>query len=107
MFSQLSSSVPLQYATESESNLQQVRTLLASAQRDKMELANQLEEEKRYNPNLQCAPVHVCDALFSKWDAFLTPSGCSVLKQESGGPSVQGGGGIHHQRGSRGISLHK
>lgn len=56
----------LQYATESESNLQQVRALLASAQRDKMELANQLEEEKRYNPKLQCAPAHVCDAFSSK-----------------------------------------
>ncbi|XP_060768120.1 CAP-Gly domain-containing linker protein 2 isoform X2 [Neoarius graeffei] len=43
----------LQYATESESNLQQVRTLLASAQRDKMELANQLEEEKRKVEDLQ------------------------------------------------------
>lgn len=40
----------LQYITETESNLQQVRTLLTSAQRDKVELANQLEEEKRYNP---------------------------------------------------------
>ncbi|XP_053474067.1 CAP-Gly domain-containing linker protein 2 isoform X3 [Ictalurus furcatus] len=43
----------LQYATETESNLQQVRTLLANAQRDKMELANQLEEEKRKVEDLQ------------------------------------------------------
>lgn len=43
----------LQYATEAESNLQQVRTLLATAQRDKMELANQLEEEKRKVEDLQ------------------------------------------------------
>lgn len=73
-----------------------------------MELANQLEEEKRYNPKLQiwARPRPMCDALFSKRDAFLTPSGYSVLKQESGGPSVQSGGGIHHQRGSRGSSLH-
>ncbi|XP_072530622.1 CAP-Gly domain-containing linker protein 2 isoform X3 [Salminus brasiliensis] len=43
----------LQYATETESNLQQVRTLLANAQRDKVELANQLEEEKRKVEDLQ------------------------------------------------------
>ena len=39
----------LQYVTETESNLHQVKTLLASTQKDKVELANQLEEEKRYN----------------------------------------------------------
>ncbi|XP_076866912.1 LOW QUALITY PROTEIN: CAP-Gly domain-containing linker protein 2 [Brachyhypopomus gauderio] len=43
----------LQYANETESNLQQVRTLLASAQRDKVELANQLEEERRKVEDLQ------------------------------------------------------
>ncbi|XP_053341248.1 CAP-Gly domain-containing linker protein 2 isoform X1 [Clarias gariepinus] len=43
----------MQYAAEAESNLQQVRTLLANAQRDKMELANQLEEEKRKVEDLQ------------------------------------------------------
>ncbi|KAI4902073.1 hypothetical protein NFI96_033535 [Prochilodus magdalenae] len=43
----------LQYATETESNLQQVRTLLTNAQRDKVELANQLEEEKRKVEDLQ------------------------------------------------------
>ncbi|XP_042612878.1 CAP-Gly domain-containing linker protein 2-like isoform X3 [Cyprinus carpio] len=43
----------LQYATEAESNLQQVRALLASTQKDKMELANQLEEEKRKVEDLQ------------------------------------------------------
>ncbi|KAJ8394733.1 hypothetical protein AAFF_G00043330 [Aldrovandia affinis] len=42
-----------QYATETESNLQQVRTLLASTQKDKFELANQLEEEKRKVEDLQ------------------------------------------------------
>ncbi|XP_036380027.1 CAP-Gly domain-containing linker protein 2 isoform X1 [Megalops cyprinoides] len=42
-----------QYATEAESNLQQARTLLASAQKDKVELANQLEEEKRKVEDLQ------------------------------------------------------
>ncbi|XP_026109271.1 CAP-Gly domain-containing linker protein 2-like isoform X2 [Carassius auratus] len=43
----------LQYATEAESNLQQVGALLASTQKDKMELANQLEEEKRKVEDLQ------------------------------------------------------
>ncbi|KTG36834.1 hypothetical protein cypCar_00007885 [Cyprinus carpio] len=42
-----------QYATEAESNLQQVRALLASTQKDKMELANQLEEERRKVDDLQ------------------------------------------------------
>ncbi|KAK3527373.1 hypothetical protein QTP86_021912, partial [Hemibagrus guttatus] len=43
----------MQYVTEMESSLQQVRTLLTSAQRDKVELANQLEEEKRKVEDLQ------------------------------------------------------
>ncbi|XP_051526161.1 CAP-Gly domain-containing linker protein 2-like isoform X1 [Myxocyprinus asiaticus] len=43
----------LQYATELESNLQQVRAQLASTQKDKVELANQLEEEKRKVEDLQ------------------------------------------------------
>ncbi|XP_035383072.1 CAP-Gly domain-containing linker protein 2 isoform X2 [Electrophorus electricus] len=43
----------LQYATEAENNLQQVKTLLANAQRDKVELANQLEEERRKVEDLQ------------------------------------------------------
>ncbi|XP_052447834.1 CAP-Gly domain-containing linker protein 2 isoform X1 [Carassius gibelio] len=43
----------LQYATEAESNLQQVGAMLASTQKDKMELANQLEEEKRKVEDLQ------------------------------------------------------
>nr|XP_046162193.1 CAP-Gly domain-containing linker protein 2-like isoform X4 [Oncorhynchus gorbuscha] len=43
----------LQYDTETESNLQQVKTLLASTQKDKVELANQLEEEKRKVEDLQ------------------------------------------------------
>ncbi|KAJ8267248.1 hypothetical protein GJAV_G00140320 [Gymnothorax javanicus] len=42
-----------QYATETENNLQQVRSLLASTQKDKVELANQLEEEKRKVEDLQ------------------------------------------------------
>ncbi|KAI1903718.1 hypothetical protein AGOR_G00030110 [Albula goreensis] len=42
-----------QLAAEAESNLQQVRALLASAQKDKVELANQLEEEKRKVEDLQ------------------------------------------------------
>ncbi|XP_026068172.1 CAP-Gly domain-containing linker protein 2 isoform X2 [Carassius auratus] len=43
----------LQYATEAESNLQQVRALLANTQKDKMELANQLDEERRKVEDLQ------------------------------------------------------
>lgn len=36
-----------QYVTENESSLQQVKAMLAGTQKDKVELANQLEEEKR------------------------------------------------------------
>ncbi|XP_034033636.1 CAP-Gly domain-containing linker protein 2 isoform X2 [Thalassophryne amazonica] len=43
----------VQYVTENESALQQLRAVLASAQKDKMELANQLEEEKRKVEDLQ------------------------------------------------------
>ncbi|XP_051981784.1 CAP-Gly domain-containing linker protein 2-like isoform X2 [Xyrauchen texanus] len=50
----------LQYATESESNLQQVRALLASTQKDKTELANQLEEERRKVEDLQFRVEEEC-----------------------------------------------
>uniref|UniRef100_A0A672GGV9 CAP-GLY domain containing linker protein 2 n=1 Tax=Salarias fasciatus TaxID=181472 RepID=A0A672GGV9_SALFA len=43
----------LQYVTENESSLQQVKGQLASTQKDKLELANQLEEEKRKVEDLQ------------------------------------------------------
>ncbi|XP_042354754.1 CAP-Gly domain-containing linker protein 2 isoform X2 [Plectropomus leopardus] len=43
----------VQYVTENEGNLQQVRAMLASTQKDKQELANQLEEEKRKVEDLQ------------------------------------------------------
>ncbi|XP_054481610.1 CAP-Gly domain-containing linker protein 2 isoform X1 [Anoplopoma fimbria] len=43
----------VQYVAENENNLQQVRTMLASTQKDKLELANQLEEEKRKVEDLQ------------------------------------------------------
>ncbi|XP_037544136.1 CAP-Gly domain-containing linker protein 2 [Nematolebias whitei] len=43
----------VQYVAESESSLQQVKALLASTQKDKLELANQLEEEKRKVEDLQ------------------------------------------------------
>uniref|UniRef100_A0AAY4DEP6 CAP-Gly domain-containing protein n=1 Tax=Denticeps clupeoides TaxID=299321 RepID=A0AAY4DEP6_9TELE len=43
----------LQYATETENSLQQVRAALAATQKDKLELANQLEEEKRKVEDLQ------------------------------------------------------
>ncbi|XP_017284681.1 CAP-Gly domain-containing linker protein 2 isoform X2 [Kryptolebias marmoratus] len=43
----------VQYVAENESTLQQVKGLLASTQKDKLELANQLEEEKRKVEDLQ------------------------------------------------------
>ncbi|XP_076017576.1 CAP-Gly domain-containing linker protein 2 [Genypterus blacodes] len=43
----------VQYITESESTLQQVKAMMASTQKDKVELANQLEEEKRKVEDLQ------------------------------------------------------
>nr|XP_040038020.1 CAP-Gly domain-containing linker protein 2 isoform X1 [Gasterosteus aculeatus aculeatus] len=43
----------VQYVTENEGNLQQVKAMLASTQKDKLELANQLEEEKRKVEDLQ------------------------------------------------------
>ncbi|XP_072230944.1 CAP-Gly domain-containing linker protein 2 isoform X2 [Leuresthes tenuis] len=43
----------VQYAAENESTLQQVKAMLASTQKDKLELANQLEEEKRKVEDLQ------------------------------------------------------
>ncbi|XP_029029648.1 CAP-Gly domain-containing linker protein 2 isoform X2 [Betta splendens] len=43
----------VQYVTENESSLQQVKAMLAGAQKDKLELANQLEEEKRKVEDLQ------------------------------------------------------
>lgn len=38
----------VQYVSENESSLQQVRAMLANTQKDKLELANQLEEERRF-----------------------------------------------------------
>uniref|UniRef100_A0A667WNE2 CAP-Gly domain containing linker protein 2 n=1 Tax=Myripristis murdjan TaxID=586833 RepID=A0A667WNE2_9TELE len=43
----------LQYVSENENTLQQVKTVLANTQKDKVELANQLEEEKRKVEDLQ------------------------------------------------------
>ncbi|XP_075888079.1 CAP-Gly domain-containing linker protein 2 isoform X2 [Nelusetta ayraudi] len=43
----------VQYLSENESSLQQVRAMLANTQKDKVELANQLEEEKRKVEDLQ------------------------------------------------------
>ncbi|XP_035998676.1 CAP-Gly domain-containing linker protein 2 isoform X3 [Fundulus heteroclitus] len=43
----------VQYVAENESALQQVQVVLASTQKDKLELANQLEEEKRKVEDLQ------------------------------------------------------
>uniref|UniRef100_A0A3Q0RZ97 CAP-Gly domain containing linker protein 2 n=1 Tax=Amphilophus citrinellus TaxID=61819 RepID=A0A3Q0RZ97_AMPCI len=43
----------MQYVTENENALQQVKAMLTSTQKDKLELANQLEEEKRKVEDLQ------------------------------------------------------
>ncbi|KAG8008497.1 CAP-Gly domain-containing linker protein 2, partial [Nibea albiflora] len=43
----------MQYVTENESTLQQVKGILATTEKDKLELANQLEEEKRKVEDLQ------------------------------------------------------
>uniref|UniRef100_A0A665UTL6 CAP-Gly domain-containing protein n=1 Tax=Echeneis naucrates TaxID=173247 RepID=A0A665UTL6_ECHNA len=43
----------MQYVTENEGTLQQVKAMLSSTQKDKLELANQLEEEKRKVEDLQ------------------------------------------------------
>ncbi|XP_019135146.2 CAP-Gly domain-containing linker protein 2 isoform X2 [Larimichthys crocea] len=43
----------VQYVTENESTLQQVKGMLATTEKDKLELANQLEEEKRKVEDLQ------------------------------------------------------
>ncbi|XP_068600285.1 CAP-Gly domain-containing linker protein 2 [Brachionichthys hirsutus] len=43
----------LQYVTENEDGLRQVEALLASTRKDKLELANQLEEERRKVDDLQ------------------------------------------------------
>ncbi|CAL8398745.1 unnamed protein product [Boreogadus saida] len=42
-----------QYLSENESTMQQVKNMLAGTQKDKVELANQLEEEKRKVEDLQ------------------------------------------------------
>uniref|UniRef100_A0A8C4ZZD7 CAP-Gly domain-containing protein n=1 Tax=Gadus morhua TaxID=8049 RepID=A0A8C4ZZD7_GADMO len=42
-----------QYVSENESTMQQVKNMLAGTQKDKVELANQLEEEKRKVEDLQ------------------------------------------------------
>uniref|UniRef100_A0A8C4H9Q3 CAP-Gly domain-containing protein n=1 Tax=Dicentrarchus labrax TaxID=13489 RepID=A0A8C4H9Q3_DICLA len=42
-----------QFVTENENTLQQVKAMLASTQKDKLELTNQLEEEKRKVEDLQ------------------------------------------------------
>uniref|UniRef100_H3CGG9 CAP-Gly domain containing linker protein 2 n=1 Tax=Tetraodon nigroviridis TaxID=99883 RepID=H3CGG9_TETNG len=50
----------LQYVSEQENHLLQARGLLASAQKDKQELANQLEEEKRKVEDLQFRVEEEC-----------------------------------------------
>uniref|UniRef100_A0A3Q4MT35 CAP-GLY domain containing linker protein 2 n=1 Tax=Neolamprologus brichardi TaxID=32507 RepID=A0A3Q4MT35_NEOBR len=50
----------MQYVTENENGLQQVKAMLASTQKDKLELANQLEEEKRKVEDLQFRVEEEC-----------------------------------------------
>ncbi|KAG7515986.1 hypothetical protein JOB18_019872 [Solea senegalensis] len=50
----------VQYVTENESTLQQIKAMLASTQKDKLELANQLEEEKRKVEDLQFRVEEEC-----------------------------------------------
>uniref|UniRef100_A0A8C6UE76 CAP-GLY domain containing linker protein 2 n=1 Tax=Neogobius melanostomus TaxID=47308 RepID=A0A8C6UE76_9GOBI len=50
----------LQFVADSERTLQQVQTLLAAAQKDKLELTNQLEEEKRKVEDLQFRVEEEC-----------------------------------------------
>ncbi|XP_070773710.1 CAP-Gly domain-containing linker protein 2 [Enoplosus armatus] len=50
----------VQYVTENESALQQVKAMLASTQKDKLELTNQLEEEKRKVEDLQFRVEEEC-----------------------------------------------
>ncbi|XP_059207332.1 CAP-Gly domain-containing linker protein 2 [Centropristis striata] len=50
----------VQYVTENESTLQQVKAMLANTQKDKLELANQLEEEKRKVEDLQFRVEEEC-----------------------------------------------
>ncbi|KAM8899083.1 CAP-Gly domain-containing linker protein 2 isoform 2-T2 [Spinachia spinachia] len=50
----------MQYVAENEGSLQQVKAVLASTQKDKLELANQLEEEKRKVEDLQFRVEEEC-----------------------------------------------
>ncbi|XP_034540285.1 CAP-Gly domain-containing linker protein 2 isoform X2 [Notolabrus celidotus] len=50
----------VQFVTENESTLQQVKAMLASTTKDKLELANQLEEEKRKVEDLQFRVEEEC-----------------------------------------------
>lgn len=61
----------LQYLSENESSLQQVRAMLANTQKDKVELANQLEEEKRYDTPTN--PPHPPPTEPSNWSQCFVP----------------------------------
>ncbi|XP_072303067.1 CAP-Gly domain-containing linker protein 2 isoform X2 [Eucyclogobius newberryi] len=50
----------MQYVTDNERTLQQIQALLASTQKDKLELINQLEEEKRKVEDLQFRVEEEC-----------------------------------------------
>nr|XP_008164375.1 CAP-Gly domain-containing linker protein 2 isoform X4 [Chrysemys picta bellii] len=58
-----------QYVTESEANLQRARTLVDGVQKEKLELLNQLEEEKRKVEDLQ---FRVEEESITKGDLELT-----------------------------------
>ncbi|XP_053131195.1 CAP-Gly domain-containing linker protein 2 isoform X2 [Hemicordylus capensis] len=58
-----------QYVTEAEGNLQRVRTLIDGTQKEKLELLNQLEEEKRKVEDLQ---FRVEEESITKGDLELT-----------------------------------
>ncbi|XP_063002778.1 CAP-Gly domain-containing linker protein 2 isoform X2 [Elgaria multicarinata webbii] len=58
-----------QYVTEAEGNLQRARTLIDGAQKEKIELLNQLEEEKRKVEDLQ---FRVEEESITKGDLELT-----------------------------------
>ncbi|XP_038231866.1 CAP-Gly domain-containing linker protein 2 isoform X5 [Dermochelys coriacea] len=58
-----------QYVTEAEANLQRVRTLVDGVQKEKVELLNQLEEEKRKVEDLQ---FRVEEESITKGDLELT-----------------------------------
>lgn len=64
-----------QYAMEMEEKLDQLRSLVEAADRDKVELLNQLEEEKRKVEDLQFRVEEVC---ITKGDLEVSVCYCSI-----------------------------